>query len=172
MDNEKQIPNLASLVSVGKDEEVIRLLREQPELKDVVDGLGHTLFRNACQSNLISVCNYLVSIDAPLSIVDPAFGDSVLDLSIRNGYDEVFRLLLKLGNSPNIGRPAISAIHRGGSEGLECLRLLIQHGLEVNQVLQFSEVARMSGALLISVPGNQSLLNYFETPVPRLRLNS
>ena len=90
--------------------------------------------------------------------------DGPLSSAMERGGVEVIRLLLQRGANPNVGRSLIGAIN-SDSESAERVRLLVEHGADVNQCFPFGdEDGPIFNALSWAMDaGKQDIVDYLQS---------
>lgn len=128
------VPDLGTLIRIGKEDEAIALLRDHPEMQHYRNNLGACAFRIAFDRGRNKVCGYLESVGADLGIDELVQGITALEHAISLGKTDRVAKLLMLGADPNVGRTIFTASNCHGVAGLEALKLLIEYRVDVNQL--------------------------------------
>ena len=126
--------DLGTMIKLGEDERVIDLIIKHPELKEYRSNNGSCAFRVAIQSERETVWKFLVSIGAPLDLDGLDGGTTMLQMAIDRGNLDLVRTLLELGANPNVGRTIFVAKNCRHEKGLDALKLLLEYGVDVNQL--------------------------------------
>jgi len=98
----------------------------------------------------LEFCKFLVESGCNVNARGTAlFRDSTaLNSAIDGGHIEVVRYLLEQGADPNMGRALFGAIGNKQGNGLEICKLLVKHGVDVNQkFLMFDDPNNVRTAL-------------------------
>ncbi|XP_050675090.1 transient receptor potential channel pyrexia isoform X2 [Leptidea sinapis] len=147
----KKLPyaeEISSLLESGHCEEAIILASQ-------ADDVGiRTAALWACWMGKSSVLHKLLKLGAKASFVDDA-GRSCLHLSCLVGNDECVRMLLESGANPNmwdstIERKATPLHCAASTKSLNCVKLLLHHGADVNAGL--TEHSPLHYAVLSDAP--------------------
>jgi hypothetical protein len=118
----------------GDVELVKRLLTEHQELTDRKTVLGTWLHKAAEHGN-VEMAAMLLGMGLDINSCTMPQEDTPLTSAIDAGHFGMVRYLLSHGADPKIGRPLIGATNREPEElALELVKLLVQHGAEINRV--------------------------------------
>ena len=123
---------LRSAIREGDLSEVEAILRVSEGTVMLRDHADRTLGHLCARYGRATIFRRLLEEGLPVSAVDRE-GVAPLEVACRNGEPDFVKLILTAGSDPNVGRPAVSAVNRRDEHTVPILRLLIEHGLDVNQ---------------------------------------
>jgi hypothetical protein len=122
---------LADGIRSGNVEEVRRLLIESPHLL-ARDHHGHTWLQIAAHYESVPMVELFLGLGSDVN-AEGMNGFVALDAALGADHPEVVRCLLHHGADPNRGKQVIWAIVGHGRHSLEMLRLLEQHGADLDR---------------------------------------
>ena len=109
-----------------------------------------TWLMEAAYNGSVEFCKFLLESGCDINARGSnVFRESTaLIVAINRGHIEVVRYLLGQGADPNIGRALFGAIGNKQGNGLEICKLLVKHGVDVNQkFLMFDDANNVRTAL-------------------------
>lgn len=111
------------------------VLKKNPSFINIKDETGKTLLINAILTNNINMVNFLLTNGADINMPDDEYGITPIMYATREGFEEIFFLLLNSGADPNIkSKSEISAINMfSKSFNVTILNALIKKGGNVNE---------------------------------------
>jgi hypothetical protein len=112
------------------------LLGQYPELLDEVY-LGHSILHAVAAENNVPMIEFLLGLGMDVDGPD-LDSDGPLIVAICKGAVDAVHYLFKHGADPNRGRTLIAAINNE-EHGLEFVRLLVEHGADVNRCFHLGD---------------------------------
>ena len=130
--SENPFDQLEDFVLDNNLSELSRAIDSEREIVNWTDPIGRTLLWHAARSGNMEACRLLLLGGADINHSNRS-GESALSSAVGKANLHLIQYLLDADADPNIGRPAVSAVNRRDEHTVPILRLLIEHGLNVNQ---------------------------------------
>src|SRR5262245_15168608 len=128
-------------VTEGDVNEVRRILAEHPEELTDYPGVASSWLHYAAREGKPTVIDAFLAAGLDVNWGRRNEGDTPLVDAVSKGELETARYLLSLGANPNLGRGLIGAIN-AKSHSLELVKLLVEHGADVNRWWRFGDEER------------------------------
>ena len=128
-------------VKTGDVDEVRRILAEQPEELSRFPGVASSWLHYAADKGQLRVVDVLLDAGLDVNWGRRDADDTPLVGAIDNGQYDMAKYLLSRGADPNLGRCLVAAIN-ANANSFELVKLLVEHGVDVNQVWRFGDEER------------------------------
>lgn len=137
------------------------LLDKHLELK-TLRPLNNTWLHVAAGCPSVEMVAFLLDLGFDVNCLDDV-EETALTQAVADGQLEVAEFLIEKGANPNIGRPLIAAINQEDYP-LEMVKLLVENGVDVNQVfLWFDDPKKPFNALSHAIDsGNDEIVEYLK----------
>jgi len=149
-------------VTAGDADEVRRILAEHPKQLMDFPGVASSWLHYAANEAQSGVIDVLLEAGLDVNWGRRDRGDTPLVGSVNKGHYETAKYLLSLGANPNLGRCLIAALN-SKVNSFELVKLLVEHGVDVNQVWRFGDEERgpLFNALSWAIDGeNEDIAAY------------
>jgi len=135
---------LCAALYAGDVDAVKRHLQLHPALKDYCNINTPFLISTAAYCGNLEMVKMLVELGIDINNVGMDGNATALNSAVSFAPIAVTRYLLEKGADPNVGRTLFSAISRENEdEGLELVKLLIEHGADKNRVFHVYDDERL-----------------------------
>jgi hypothetical protein len=131
--------NLGMMISKNDDAHTtIQFVRNHPEelgnFRKLLAETRRTILDFALRFKNYPIARYLIELGEDVN--EPSEKTFPLEQAIHDDQLTMAKFLIDHGADPNLGRTLFAAIRNEGGKGLEMMKLLVAHGVDVNQVFQ------------------------------------
>ncbi len=126
-------------INVDDVETVRQLLSEYPGFHGELSVSIHSGLHNAASNGSLKTAEFLIEeIGCDVNQPEASVGRFPIELAVGHSGIEMVKFLLDRGADPNVGRLLFSTIgKKDEAEELEMIKLLLAHGIDINQEFQW-----------------------------------